>query len=73
MKKTVIIHKTFGSKVRCLRREKGISQEELAQLSCLDRSYIGSVERGERNISLSNIEKIAKALNVNIQELFAND
>lgn len=53
-----------------LRKEMGLSQEELALLCELDRSYIGSVERGERNISLINIYKISKALNVSIKDLF---
>ena len=54
----------FGNKVRELRKSKRLSQEDLALLCELDRSYIGSVERGERNISLINIYKIAKALNL---------
>jgi transcriptional regulator with XRE-family HTH domain len=53
--------KSFGERVRRLRQAKRLSQEKLAQLSGLDRSYIGSVERGERNISLINIVKIATA------------
>lgn len=62
--------KAFGTMVRQLRREKGLSQEALA-LSCeLDRTYIGGVERGERNISLVNIHKIARALGVPVGELF---
>ncbi|WP_233117870.1 helix-turn-helix domain-containing protein [Aggregatibacter actinomycetemcomitans] len=60
----------FGKKVKELRKQKGFSQEALALLCDLDRSYIGSVERGERNISLINIYKIANALNISIKELF---
>lgn len=60
----------FGKKVKELRKQKGFSQEALALLCNLDRSYIGSVERGERNISLINIYKIANALNISIKELF---
>ena len=56
------ICKKFGSRVRDLRMAQGISQEVLAQKSGLHRTYIGGIERGERNISLVNIEKIAKAL-----------
>ena len=67
------IQKTFGARVRDLRKEKDISQEALADLAGLDRSYIGGVERGERNISVGNIEKIAIALNVEIRVLFSND
>lgn len=60
----------FGKRMKELRKEMGLSQEELALLCELDRSYIGSVERGERNISLINIYKISKALNVSIKDLF---
>ena len=54
----------FGRNVRARRLALGLSQEELAFNCDLDRSYMGSVERGERNISLMNIVKIAKALDV---------
>jgi DNA-binding XRE family transcriptional regulator len=61
----------FGEHVRQLRKLKGLSQEVLA-LSCnLDRTYIGGVERGERNISLINIHIIAEALGVSVKELFS--
>ena len=53
---------TFGLRVRHFRKVKGISQEELADLCDLHRTYIGSVERGERNITLKNAERIAQAL-----------
>ena len=55
---------------RWLRKEKGLSQEALALACDLDRTYIGGVERGERNISLLNIQKIADALGVSAKELF---
>ncbi|HEV2417461.1 MAG TPA: helix-turn-helix transcriptional regulator [Terriglobia bacterium] len=64
------IQKHFGERVRDLRKQKGLSQESLALACNLDRSYIGSVERGERNISLLNIYKIAAALSVPPKELF---
>lgn len=51
----------------------GLSQEELAQSASLHRTYIGSVERGERNISIDNIEKIAKALSLNATDLLNED
>lgn len=70
MKEKLTVHKTFGSTVRSLRKSLNISQESLADLAKLDRSYIGGVERGERNISLENIEKISVALNVDIKDLF---
>ena len=60
----------FGERVRELRKQKGLSQEALALACDLDRTYIGGVERGERNISLINIHKIAEALGVNAKDLF---
>lgn len=55
--------KTVGKNIRNFRKVQGLSQEDLAELSGLHRTYIGGIERGERNVSLSNIEKIASALN----------
>ena len=55
---------TVGETVRRLREREGISQEELADRCGLHRTYVGSVERGERNVSLANIVRLAKALNV---------
>ena len=63
------ILKLFGENVRKIRREKGLSQEELAFKANLHRTYIGMIERAEKNITLINIEKIANALEVNIKEL----
>jgi len=60
----------FGNKVRELRIKKGISQEELAFRAELHRTHIGMIERAERNITLSNISKIAKALDLTIKDLF---
>jgi len=59
----------FGSRVKELRSVRGITQENLAELAGLSRQYIGDVERGTRNISLVNIEKIAAALDVTLPEL----
>ena len=59
----------FGKKVRHLRKLKNLSQDELAELCGLHRTYIGSVERGERNITLLNANKIANALSVSLAEL----
>ena len=59
----------FGEKVREIRVSQNLSQEQLAHLADVHRTYIGMVERAEKNITLVNIEKIAKALNVNITEL----
>ena len=64
------IQRRFGERIRVLRHERGLSQEALAHTCNLDRTYVGGVERGERNISLINIQKIAEALRVPIKELF---
>jgi len=64
------LQRHFGARVRELRKQKGLSQEALALACDLDRSYIGGVERGERNISLLNIHKIADAIGVSARELF---
>jgi transcriptional regulator with XRE-family HTH domain len=60
----------FGQRIREIRTSKNLSQEGLAELCDLDRSYIGGVERGERNVSLVNIHLIAKALGVPVRDLF---
>lgn len=60
----------FGRRVRELRKSKGLSQEALATACGLDRTYIGGIERGERNVSLLNIQKISEALDVHARELF---
>lgn len=60
----------FGRRLKSVRTALGYSQEGLALASGIDRSYIGGVERGERNISLINIYKLAKALNVSPKEFF---
>ena len=67
MKKEVLIR--FGNKVRNERVRLGLSQEELASKANVHRTYVGMVERTEKNITLENIEKIAKALNLSISEL----
>jgi transcriptional regulator with XRE-family HTH domain len=64
------IKEKFGKQVKKLRLEKGLSQEALALLADLDRTYIPSIEKGERNVSITVIEKIANALNVKISILF---
>lgn len=63
----------LGRKIRSIREANHLSQEELADLAGLHRAYIGQIERGEKNIGLINIEKIAKALKVKLWELFPND
>lgn len=64
------IKQTVGKRIRELRNKLGVSQEELAAMVELDRTYITSVESGKRNISIVNIEKLAKALNVSLAEFF---
>ena len=64
------IKKIFGARVRALRTEKGWSQEYFAFECGLHRTYIGAVERGERNVSLENIKKIADTFKIDIAELF---
>lgn len=60
----------FGAAVRRKRFHMRLSQEAFADLCELDRSYMGGIERGERNVALVNIEKIAKTLNLTLSELF---
>ena len=60
----------FGGTVRSRRQKLGLSQEEFADMCRLDRTYMGGIERGERNLSLLNIEKIALALKISLAELF---
>jgi transcriptional regulator with XRE-family HTH domain len=59
----------FGKRVRELRKAEGFSQESFAAECDLDRTYMGGVERGERNLGLENVEKIATALEITIEEL----
>lgn len=63
------IKKMFGERLRAARKEKGMAQETLSLVCGLDRSYIGGVERGERNISLINIHRIANALGIPAKDL----
>jgi transcriptional regulator with XRE-family HTH domain len=59
----------FAASMRKLRRERGLSQETLAEHAELHRTYVGSVERGERNISIDNMERLANALGVKLREM----
>ncbi|WP_017304164.1 helix-turn-helix domain-containing protein [Spirulina subsalsa] len=70
MNKLILIQ--FGEKVRAKRLEQGLSQEELAEKANVHRTYIGMVERAEKNITLLNIAKIANALNISIAHLFSH-
>lgn len=64
------INKRFGKAIRRRRRELDLSQEELAERAELHQTYISDIERGGRNPSLDNVEKLAKALNISITRLF---
>jgi transcriptional regulator with XRE-family HTH domain len=64
------IKKKFGKNLKRLRLEKGISQESLALSADLDRTYIPSIEKGERNVSITVVEKLCTDLNVNVLEFF---
>lgn len=66
---TLKARQRFATNVREQRLAKGLSQEDLADLCGLHRTYVGSVERGERNISIDNMERIALALEVKIESL----
>jgi len=60
----------IGQNIRKIRLSKGFSQEALALLSGIDRSYLGGIERGEHNVAVINLEKIAQALEIPIANLF---
>jgi transcriptional regulator with XRE-family HTH domain len=63
----------FGQRVRNLRKNKELSQEEMAALAGIDRSYMGHIERGEKNITLTKIYQISEALGVEVADLFPRD
>lgn len=63
----------FAAHMRRIRLAKGLSQEDLAELANLHRTYVGSVERAERNVSIDNMERLAKALGCQISELLKED
>ena len=67
------IQKEFGKRIRALRLAKRYSQEELAFKAKLDRTYVGGIERGERNPALKNIARLAEVLDVPISELFNSE
>lgn len=70
MKKKILIQ--FGDKVRKERNKLGLSQEGLAIKTGVHRTYIGMIERAEKNITLENIEKVAKALNLKLPDFFSD-
>jgi transcriptional regulator with XRE-family HTH domain len=63
---------TLAENIRRLRRERNLSQEELADICGLHRTYVGSVERGERNVTLSSLELLSKALGVSVVDLLTS-
>jgi transcriptional regulator with XRE-family HTH domain len=69
----VEIKSKLGQRIRLLREAQGLSQKNFAYASDLDRSYIASVENGQRNISIVNIDKIVKALGISIQDFFNDE
>ncbi|MFA5340115.1 MAG: helix-turn-helix transcriptional regulator [Candidatus Omnitrophota bacterium] len=64
------INKKVGNNIKLFRKRKGWSQEQLAFEADLHRAYIGQIERGEKNIGLQNLKKIAEALNTDVKKLF---
>lgn len=66
-----IITRILAENIRAFRKEKNISQEKLAEICKLHRTYVGSVERGERNVTLSTLEAFSTALGVSITQLLA--
>lgn len=65
-----MITKQFGERIKELRNERGLSQEKFALSIDMDRTYYASVESGKRNVSINNIGKIAKGLEISLEELF---
>jgi transcriptional regulator with XRE-family HTH domain len=63
----------FSRKVRVLRLERGYSQEKLAELAGIDRTYVSSIERGLRNVSIDNIERLCKALGTSPAHMLTHD
>ena len=70
MKPLSLTHKRLGRRIKTLRKELGLTQEDLAFEVGVNRSYLGFIERGERNPSLAMLKKIAKALKVSLSVLF---
>ncbi len=68
--KTTDLHRKFGQRIQELRKDRNMTQEDLAGEVGVDRSYMGFLERGEKNATLDKIGKIAKALHVDLKELF---
>lgn len=65
--------KWFGCRLRAIRHQRNLSQEGLAELAGIDRTYVGGVERGERNLSVLNVKRLADALGINVKDFFDDD
>jgi transcriptional regulator with XRE-family HTH domain len=72
-KPSKLLVRTLAENIRRLRHKQRLSQEELADICGLHRTYVGSVERGERNLTLSSLEVLAKALGVSVVDLLSAD
>lgn len=70
MSKTTEVHQKIAKNIQKIRKEKNLSQEDLAYKAGLNRAYIGYIERGERKPTVETIEKIARVLQIDIQDLF---
>ncbi|WP_432665722.1 helix-turn-helix transcriptional regulator [Wukongibacter baidiensis] len=64
------LSKIIGKRIKSLRKDKGFSQEELAHLANINRSFMGEIERGEKSPTLGSLEKITNALEISFEELF---
>ena len=64
------IKKEIGIRIRTFREQRGLTQEELGAIAHMHRAYIGHIERGQKNITVENLQKVAKALRVEIKDLF---
>jgi transcriptional regulator with XRE-family HTH domain len=64
------IVKKIGERIRLIRREKGLSQEQLGELSDLHTNYVGQIERGEKNLTIESLEKVVQALEISMEQLF---
>lgn len=64
------IKKKVGCKIKALRKSRGFTQEKVALITGLDRTYVNSVENGKRNISIVNLQKITKSFDIDLKEFF---
>lgn len=69
----MLIEKKIGDRIKELRKAQGISQEKLAEIADLDRTYVSGVERGKRNASIGSLEKIIHALGCSLQDFFTSE